>query len=111
MLYERAQEEGSSNYRDAIQNLNQALRLNPDFADAHFELGLIALAEGKTEQSIVLLQKAVSLEPGFAAAHYRLGLAYKKAGNEMAAQEELSRCKALKKTSANAAACSNLSPP
>lgn len=96
MLYDRAQAEGSSNYQDAIQNLNQALHLNPDFADAYFELGLIALAEGKTEQSIVSLQKAANLEPGFAAAHYRLGLAYKKAGNETAAREELSRFKRLK---------------
>ena len=96
ILYARVQAEGSSNYQDAIQNLNQALHLDPDFADAHFELGLIALAQGRTEQSIASLQRAVSLEPGFAAAHYRLGLAYKKAGNEAAAREELSRFKALK---------------
>lgn len=96
ILYEREQAEGGSNYRDAIQNLSQALRLNSDFADAHFELGLIAFAEGKTEQSITSFQKAINLEPGFAAAHYRLGLAYKRAGNEVAAREELSRFKMLK---------------
>jgi tetratricopeptide (TPR) repeat protein len=96
MLYKRAQTDGRNDYQQAIQNVNDALRLNPNFAEAHFELGLIALAQGKMEQSIAALQKAVSLEPELAAAHYRLGLAYKRVGNETRAQEELSRFRALK---------------
>jgi tetratricopeptide (TPR) repeat protein len=96
ILYQRAQASGRGDYRLAILNLNQALRLNPKFAQAYFELGLIAMAEGKTEQSMAALQKAVSLEPGFAAAHYRLGLAYKRIGNETRAQQEVSRFRALK---------------
>lgn len=96
ILYQQAQADGRNDYQQAIQNLNQALRLNPGLAEAHFELGLIALAQGKTEQAIAALQKAVNLEPGLAAAHYRLGLAYKRTGNETRAQEELSRFRALK---------------
>lgn len=96
ILFQRAQADGRTDYQKATQNLNQALRLNPNLAEAHFELGLIALAQGKTRQSIAELQKAVSLEPGFGTAHYRLGLAYKKIGNETAAREELSRFKALR---------------
>jgi tetratricopeptide (TPR) repeat protein len=96
ILYQRAQADGQNDYLQAVHCVNEALRLKPDFAEAHFELGLITLSEGKTEQSIASLQKAVSLEPGFAAAHYRLGLAYKKAGNATAAHEELSRFKTLK---------------
>jgi tetratricopeptide (TPR) repeat protein len=96
ILYQRAQASGRGGYQQAMLNLNQALRLNPKFAQAYFELGLIAMAEGKTEQSMAALQKAVSLEPGFAAAHYRLGLAYKRVGNETRAQQEVSRFRALK---------------
>ena len=96
ILYQRARADGRHDYRQAMQNVNQALRLNPNLAEAHFELGLIALAEGKTEQGVAALQKAVDLEPGLATAHYRLGLAYRRAGNETRAQEELSRFRALK---------------
>lgn len=96
ILYQRAQASGRRDYQRAVLNLNQALRLNRKFAQPYFELGLIAMAQGKTEQSIAALQKAVSLEPGLAVAHYRLGLAYKRIGNETRSQEELSRFRALK---------------
>ena len=68
ILYQRARADGRHDYRQAMQNVNQALRLNPNLAEAHFELGLIALAEGKTEQGVAALQKAVDLEPGLATA-------------------------------------------
>jgi tetratricopeptide (TPR) repeat protein len=96
ILYERAQASGRGDYQQAILNLNQALRLNARFAQPYLELGLIAMAQGKTERGVAALQKAVSLEPGFAAAHYRLGLAYKRIGDGTRAQEELSRFRALK---------------
>jgi tetratricopeptide (TPR) repeat protein len=96
ILYQRAQASGRADYHEAVLNLNQALRLDPKLAQAYLELGLIAMAEGKTEQSITALQKAVSLEPGLAAAHYRLGLAYQRLGNGTRAQEEMSRFRALK---------------
>lgn len=96
ILFQREQAEGRPDHQRAIQNLTHALRLNPDLAEAHFELGLIALAEGKTEQSIAELQKAIRLEPELAAAHYRLGLAYKRAGDETRAREELNRFRILK---------------
>jgi tetratricopeptide (TPR) repeat protein len=96
ILYQRAQASGGGDYHEAVLNLNQALRLNAKFAQSYLELGLIAMAEGKTEQSIASLQKAVSLEPGLAAAHYRLGLAFRRIGNETRAREEVSRFRALK---------------
>jgi tetratricopeptide (TPR) repeat protein len=96
ILYEREQASGRGDYHEAVVNLNQALRLNPKLAQPYLELGLIAMAQGKTEQSIAALQKAVSLEPGLAAAHYRLGLAYQRLGNGTRAQEEMSRFRALK---------------
>ena len=46
-----------------MANLNQALRLNPNFAEAYVELGLIALAQGRVEEGIGALEKAVSLDP------------------------------------------------
>ncbi len=87
---------GRGDHQAAEANLNQALHLNPDFAEAHFELGLIALAQGKVDRGISALEKAVSLDPQLAAAHYRLGLAYQRIGNAPRAKEELDRFRALK---------------
>ena len=87
---------GSSDNQTAIANLNEALRLNPRFAEAYFQLGLIALTQGETEKGIHALEKAVALDPGLATAHYRLGLAYQKAGKTERGKEELDRFRALK---------------
>jgi tetratricopeptide (TPR) repeat protein len=96
ILYGHAQAAGSSDYQAAVTSLNQALRLNADFAEAYLQLGLIALAQDKVEQGIAALEKAVSLDPRLAAAHYRLGLAYQRAGNTAGAKEEMDRFRALK---------------
>jgi tetratricopeptide (TPR) repeat protein len=87
---------GRGDHQAAEANLSQALRLNPDFAEAHLELGLISLAQGKVERGVSALEKAVSLDPQLAAAHYRLGLAYQRIGNAPRAKEELDRFRALK---------------
>jgi len=96
ILYARAQQEGKDDYQVPVANLNQALRLDPKFAEAYLELGIIALDRGQTEQSIRTLEKAVSLDPRLAAARYRLGLAYQRSGNAARAKEELDRFRALK---------------
>ena len=90
ILYAHAQ------YDHALENLHQALRLDPNFAEAYLEIGLITLAQDKTGESIAALEKAVHLDPGLAAAHYRLGLAYQRTGNAARAKEELARFRALK---------------
>jgi tetratricopeptide (TPR) repeat protein len=97
ILYTRAQAEGRDDCPEALASLNRALHLNPNLAEAHYELGLIALAQGKIEQSIAWLEKAVSLDPQLAAAHYRLGRAYQRQGDASRAKEELDRFRALKK--------------
>jgi len=96
ILYERIQRAGNGNYDSAKTNLHKALRLNPDLAEPYFELGLIALTEGKTEQGINALNKAISLDPQLASAHYRLGLAYQRLGNQVLAKQELDQFRALK---------------
>jgi tetratricopeptide (TPR) repeat protein len=96
ILYGHAQATGSGDYGAAVANLNEALRLNANFAEAYLELGLIALAQDKAQQGIAALEKAVSLDPRLAAAHYRLGLAYQRTGNTAGAKQEIERFRALK---------------
>jgi len=88
-------------YHDAVihqneESLRQALRLDPNFAEAYLELGILALAKGQTATAITQLEKAVKLAPALAAAHYRLGLAYQKVGNTERAQAELAQFRSLK---------------
>ncbi len=94
--YAHEQAGGRGDYRGAEASLNQALRIYPDFAEAYYELGLIAVAEGKVERGISALEAAVRLDPQLAAAHYRLGLAYQRTGNAASAKAELDRFRALK---------------
>ena len=94
--YTRAQAEHRGDCPEAVADLNHALRLNPNLAEAHYELGLIALSQGRLDQGIASLEKAVSLNPQLASAHYRLGLAYQRAGNTARAKAELDLFRALK---------------
>lgn len=66
----------------AIKQLQRALALNPDDAEAHYALGLVHLARaaevslmkirGVLKNSTDHLQKAIDLDPEHAAAHYSL---------------------------------------
>jgi tetratricopeptide (TPR) repeat protein len=94
--YQRSKADGRNDYSEAATSLTQALRLNPKFAEAYAQLGLIALDQGHTQQAIGLLEKASSLDPTLASSHYRLGLAYRKLGNSTRAKQELDRFRALK---------------
>jgi tetratricopeptide (TPR) repeat protein len=96
ILYARAQAGEGTAYQAATASLDAALRLNANFAEAHYELGLIALAQGRTEQGIASLEKAVKLDPKLAAAHYRLGLAYQRVGQAARAKAELEQFRELK---------------
>jgi tetratricopeptide (TPR) repeat protein len=94
--YGRAQAEGRNEDASASDDLREALRLNPNLAEAHLELGIIAMSQGKMEQAIAALEKAASLDPSLAPVHYRLGLAYQKIGNEARAKAERDQFRSLK---------------
>ena len=89
----------SQRYNDdsgAADALHKAIRLNPGFAEAYLELGILALTQEKTDVAIANLDKAVHLKPGLATAHYRLGMAYQKNGNREHAKAEFDLFRALK---------------
>jgi tetratricopeptide (TPR) repeat protein len=75
-------EEGRVLYRKLVDE-------RPETAEAHYGLGRIAAARGETRAAIEHLLKACDLFPGFGAAHYALARAYREAGDEAKAREEL----------------------
>ena len=80
----------------AKATLKKALALDPSLAPAHLQLGIIAQAEGRTEESLRFFERAASLDPKMPAPHYRLGLAYQKLEQQDKARVEMERFRALK---------------
>ena len=83
--------------REAERLLRKAATLNPSWADAHYQLGLLYEDESKATGAIREYRIAVRLQPDFAKAHYRLARLYEKQGNRQLAQAEIRAFEALKK--------------
>jgi tetratricopeptide (TPR) repeat protein len=58
---------------DAIAQFQQALQINPGYAEAHNDLGAALLQQGKVDEAIAHYQQALQIEPGSGNAHYNLG--------------------------------------
>jgi len=61
------------NLQEAEISTRKAIELNPDFAEAHFNLGNILRDLGKFQEAELLYRKAIELKPDFAEAHSNLG--------------------------------------
>jgi tetratricopeptide (TPR) repeat protein len=84
---------------EATARLHEALSYNPQFPQAHYELGLVLEKERKFEEAIVPLQRAMELDPLYAEPHYTLGRIYQRQGKREAAQEQMEDFKKLRKES------------
>jgi tetratricopeptide (TPR) repeat protein len=49
-----------------MEPLNEALRLNPNSAIVHYDLGMVLLKLGKTQESIPHFSAAIRLKPDWA---------------------------------------------
>ena len=96
ILYLLAQSGSPPDFEAATIMLKKALGQNSKFAEAHFQLGLIAQSEGQWEQAVGHLQEAIRLDPKMATAHYRLGLAYQRFGEKEKARAEFELFERLK---------------
>lgn len=79
----------------AAQSLRTALRLEPDLAAAHADLGLALLRAGDLGAARAELRRAVTIEPANARAWIDLGIARERAGILDGALEALQRAAAL----------------
>ena len=67
-------------HQEAIESFKQAIRLDPDDADAHLNLGAAYGELGKWKESIKSFKQALRIDPDYAKAHYNLGTAYHNTG-------------------------------
>jgi len=81
---------------DAVARLHETLSYNPQFPQAHYQLGLVLEKQGKFEEAIAPLQRAVELDPFYPEPHYTLGKIYQRQGKREEAQEQIERFKKLR---------------
>jgi tetratricopeptide (TPR) repeat protein len=63
---------------DAIKEYQMAIKLDPNYADAHYNLGLAYQKTGRLDDAVKEYQIAASLKPEYASALNRLGAGYRK---------------------------------
>jgi tetratricopeptide (TPR) repeat protein len=77
-----------SNPRESLQYSLEALKLRPDFVDAHIAAGKALRALHRAAEAVAQLEAAVRLDPKNEVAHYRLAEEYREIGrNDDAARE------------------------
>ncbi len=82
--------------REAEKYLLRTLELRPDFADAHYELGLLYEDEKRARDAIRQFELATKSAPDLLKAHYRLAQLYQQSGQSELARKEFQAVKALK---------------
>jgi tetratricopeptide (TPR) repeat protein len=65
---------------EAIKHYLQALRSNPDYARAYYNLSNAYAEQGKYKKVIEACKQAIRINPDYADAHYNLGVAYGESG-------------------------------
>jgi protein O-mannosyl-transferase len=60
---------------EGIAYLERALRVKPDFADAHYNLGVALAGAGQLEAAVAQYRETLRLDPGFLRARLNLGSA------------------------------------
>lgn len=69
-----------SHFDEAERCYNEALAIQPDYAELHASLGALYFFQGKNKRAISEFERAVQLDSSVAVAHGNLALAYATAG-------------------------------
>ena len=72
----------------AEQLFNSAVAHDDKLAEAHYELGELALHRGETARALIHLEKAAKLVPSSAKTHFALSRVYRRLGREREAAEQ-----------------------
>jgi tetratricopeptide (TPR) repeat protein len=83
--------------------LHDAIRLDPKFAAAYLQLGILHSEEKYSQRAISDYQQAIQANPQMEEAHYRLAQAYRQKGDASGADAELAIYNRLTKESAQEA--------
>ena len=74
---------------DAEKNLREAIRLDPEFAKAHFQFGTVLEDLQRPEQALTELREAARLDPAYPEPHMAMARVLHKLGQKAPAREEV----------------------
>jgi Flp pilus assembly protein TadD len=77
--------------------LQKLIKLMPNNAMAHRDLGVVEADSGSNEEAVAQFQQAIRLAPGDVNAHYRLARLYRAMGRTAQAKVEFDKSRALNK--------------
>ncbi len=67
-------------HKESESKLKKAISLNPEYANAYYNLAVLFIGQGNLEKAESELKKAIELKSDFAIAHYNLGFILKDQG-------------------------------
>jgi tetratricopeptide (TPR) repeat protein len=62
-----------NNFDLSLENFQKALKINPDYVEAHNNLGRLFMHLGQLNEAVQYFQKAIKINPNFEYAHNNLG--------------------------------------
>ena len=89
-------------YDAAINSYKQAIKIKPDFADAHNNMGNALQDKGELDAAIDSYKQALKIKPDFAEAYYNMGNALKEKGELDAAIDSYKKALKIKPDYADA---------
>jgi tetratricopeptide (TPR) repeat protein len=88
-------------WNDTIVWLNQAIKIQPEFFEAHFLFGEVHLELGQFEKAIEAYRKAIQLRPNDPTPQVKLGYAYIALNDWTSAQRQYQALRQLNEVVAN----------
>jgi lipoprotein NlpI len=80
-------------FERAIQDFDQAIRLDPNYADAFNNRGIAFSGKGDYDHAIENFDRAIALDPNFAIAIFNRGLAFQNLGRTAEVERDFARAK------------------
>ena len=77
----------NNNLQDAQNYYHKVLKIDPNYAGAHYNLGVIFKELDENQKAKSCYEKAIEIKPNYASAHYNLGTIFQELGEHQKAKD------------------------